>query len=368
MKKIINLSILLAVILTLSSCNAFKGWFGKSGPDILITAGTSYASSCTVSDDYVIFRDLTMTTKGKDGYITGYTIGVQLSTDASFPKGSTIEAETTDIAYPENFISSSGTYRGSVKVEGLTKCTKYSYRTYAQYKGKTVYGSTQALTTYTNLATSVSVDRDRLALRVRQGEYVSVSVFPEDAQDRNDLVWESSDESVAVVRFGSINAVGVGSCTVTVSTTKGHTASLRVDVRKVDVTGIDFPNGAVHLGVGTLGQTSELGSADLSGAARILPDSASFLGVKYSVVDEGIARIGSDGKLVGVKEGHTYIEFMSEDNPSVVGRCDVCVNDLREDEGQHVVDMGLSVDWGSEYLTYDHPVYGLTKYFGWGSI
>ena len=175
MKKIINLSILLAVILTLSSCNAFKGWFGKSGPDILITAGTPYASSCTVSDDYVIFRDLTMTTKGKDGYITGYTIGVQLSTDASFPKGSTIEAETTDIAYPENFISSSGTYRGSVKVEGLTKGTKYSYRTYAQYKGKTVYGSTQALTTYTNLATSVSVDRDRLALRVRQGEYVSVS-------------------------------------------------------------------------------------------------------------------------------------------------------------------------------------------------
>jgi len=64
-------------------------------------------------------------------------------------------------------------------------------------------------------ATEIKLSKTEVNLLVGRAANVKSSLLPENTTDSRNLEWTSSDEKVAVVSFGYIQAVGMGECTVT---------------------------------------------------------------------------------------------------------------------------------------------------------
>lgn len=80
-------------------------------------------------------------------------------------------------------------------------------------------------------ATSITLDETTLSLSVGDSAYLTATVSPANASDR-DVIWSSDDEAVATVtRAGKVIAAGEGSATITASSTDGKiTATCEVTV------------------------------------------------------------------------------------------------------------------------------------------
>jgi len=78
--------------------------------------------------------------------------------------------------------------------------------------------------------TSVSLDKDALALVVGETETLTATVLPEEAANKT-VTWESSDPTVAEVVEGLITALKQGTATITVTTVDGNfSATCSVEV------------------------------------------------------------------------------------------------------------------------------------------
>lgn len=64
-------------------------------------------------------------------------------------------------------------------------------------------------------ATEIKLSKTEVNLLVGRAANVKSSLLPENTTDSRNLEWTSSDEKVAVVSYGYIQAVGMGECTVT---------------------------------------------------------------------------------------------------------------------------------------------------------
>ncbi len=79
-------------------------------------------------------------------------------------------------------------------------------------------------------ATGVTLDAKTLTLIIGQKATVNATVLPNDATNKN-IIWSSSDPSVAVVSGGVVTARGLGSATITAKTQDGgHVATCQVMV------------------------------------------------------------------------------------------------------------------------------------------
>lgn len=80
------------------------------------------------------------------------------------------------------------------------------------------------------LVDSVTLNKDSVTLVGASSDQLTATISPDDATDKN-LIWESSDESVATVNErGNIKAVGKGSATITVTASNGITTTCAVTV------------------------------------------------------------------------------------------------------------------------------------------
>ena len=78
--------------------------------------------------------------------------------------------------------------------------------------------------------TGVTLDKSAMTLLVGRTETLTATVAPEDATNK-DIVWTSSDESVATVENGVVTAVAKGTADITVTTADGnHQATCKVKV------------------------------------------------------------------------------------------------------------------------------------------
>ncbi len=76
--------------------------------------------------------------------------------------------------------------------------------------------------------TRIEMSEEAIELGVGETYRLTVSVSPSDAMDK-EIVWRSSDESIAEVDDGTVTAKAVGEATVTAST-NGKEATCRVTV------------------------------------------------------------------------------------------------------------------------------------------
>lgn len=205
---------------------------------------------------------------------------------------------------------------------------------------------------------AITLDNTELAMTPAQKQQLSASVSPEDADNKN-LVWTSSDESVATVtEEGLVTAIGRGSSTITCMAADGSgtQATCTVTVTgTVYVTSITLDETSLALGVDA---TKKL-------IPTISPSNADDKSVAWSSSNEDVATVTKTGLVVAIAVGTATITCSANDGSGVKASCVVNVYNMID--GHAYVDLGLTSGtlWATTNVGADSPEdYG--DYFAWG--
>lgn len=177
-------------------------------------------------------------------------------------------------------------------------------------------GGKTATCNVTVKAKVVGVSLNRTAVTLYEGESFTLiaTITPENATNKN-VIWSSSNTSVATVANGEITALEVGSATITVTTEDGgKTAKCYISV-KAKVERVSLDRASITL---TEGDTYSL-------TATITPSNATNKNVIWSSNNTSVATV-VDGKVTALKAGTATITVTTEDGGKTA-TCDVIVNE-----------------------------------------
>ena len=164
-------------------------------------------------------------------------------------------------------------------------------------------GGKTATCNVTVKAKVVGVSLNRTAVTLYEGESFTLiaTITPENATNKN-VIWSSSNTSVATVANGEITALEVGSATITVTTEDGgKTAKCYISV-KAKVESVSLDRTSITL---TEGDTYSL-------TATITPSNATNKNVIWSSNNTSVATV-VDGKVTALKAGTATITVTTED-------------------------------------------------------
>lgn len=150
------------------------------------------------------------------------------------------------------------------------------------------------------LPESISLS-ENLELRIGDSEQLSAVILPTNAETT--LTWTSSDENVASVSEGNVNAVGIGECDITVVTSNGLAAQCHVIVKPVLPTHVTLSAEEIVI---TEGATEQL-------TATIEPVGAENI-ISWHSTDETIASVSYDGLVTALSEGSCRITATTSNN------------------------------------------------------
>ena len=126
---------------------------------------------------------------------------------------------------------------------------------------------------------SVSVDKGKTTK-------LTATITPSDAEDKT-VTWSSSDETVATVKDGTVTGKGLGTATITATTSNGLTATCEVTVKGISMTSVSLYKKV---------QTATLSTFGLTGK------------ITYKSSKKSVATVGStSGKITAKKKGTAYI-------------------------------------------------------------
>ncbi len=163
-------------------------------------------------------------------------------------------------------------------------------------------------------AESIIIDPESAELKVGERVFLTATVLPQDATDKT-VTWSSSDENIATIdASGLVIAKAVGEVTIT-ATCGDVTATAKVTVKPIPVTGLTLTNTALLMRVG---YTSELGTL-------IEPFDATDKSVVWTTADPSIATVDQNGLVTAIAVGQTVITATSVSNPEVKAVCYVTV-------------------------------------------
>lgn len=157
------------------------------------------------------------------------------------------------------------------------------------------------------------IEGENMTLNVGETKTIAVKVTPADSTDK--LTWTSSNPEIATVDAnGKVAAIKAGETTITVTTTSGKSATLKVTVLQ-PATGIELNEEKVDLKVG---ETVQL-------AAAILPDESTDTEVVWATSDASIATVDANGLVAAVALGEADITVSVKANPEIKSVCKVSV-------------------------------------------
>ena len=157
------------------------------------------------------------------------------------------------------------------------------------------------------LSTSVS--------EIEAGDSATIVIDFQPAETtEKDLIWKSSDETIATVNEnGVVTAVGVGTVVISASTPDGRlNVTKEITVSGVRVEGISFKESSIVLPL------DEGAFVDVI----VQPNGASTKKLVFKSADETIVKVTSFGYIKAVKEGKTKITVSTEDG-RISAECDV---------------------------------------------
>ncbi len=162
-----------------------------------------------------------------------------------------------------------------------------------------------------------SISLDKASAEMTEGDELTLTatVKPDNATNKN-VVWSSSNESVAKVSNGKVTAVSPGSVTITAKTDDGSkTATCQITVKaKV------YPVESISLDKTSAEMTE---GDELTLTATVKPDNATNKNVVWSSTDISVVTV-SNGKIKAINAGCAVIRAASE-NGGFIAECNIKV-------------------------------------------
>ncbi|WP_394924311.1 Ig-like domain-containing protein [uncultured Robinsoniella sp.] len=167
-----------------------------------------------------------------------------------------------------------------------------------------------------------SISLDKTTLNFKRGDtsgMLKVNYNPADTTDNKQILWESGNEKVAVVKDGVVTPVGPGSTVITAkSVIKGIETTCKVSVDK------DFhtvPVKSIQLNPKSAALFTK---EKIALKAEIQPQDATCKDVTWISGDSRIASVDKNGAVTGVKAGKTTITAVTADG-NLRAACQVTV-------------------------------------------
>ena len=163
---------------------------------------------------------------------------------------------------------------------------------------------------------SVTLDSSSMTLVEGESQKLTATVSPSNAENK-EVIWTSSNSSVASVKDGLVTAIKVGEATITVKTDDGgKTAACKVTVnaKVYPVESVSLDRTSVELIEGD----------EITLNATVKPDNATNKNVTWSSSDESVVKV-IDGKVTALIPGNAVITVKTEDG-SKTATCEVTVN------------------------------------------
>ena len=170
------------------------------------------------------------------------------------------------------------------------------------------YVAVCALLVSDNYIPTAGIALDQTTMELVEGEQgqLTARISPDDATDHI-MSWQSSDPMIATVNAtGKVTGVKNGTAVITVTSDDGAYAAMctvTVGPKTYKVTGIALNKAALAL--------EEGGTEDL--VATIAPANASNKNVNWTSSDPSVARVNSNGRVVGISAGEATISATTAD-------------------------------------------------------
>lgn len=180
--------------------------------------------------------------------------------------------------------------------------------------GKT---ATCAITVVEKVFPVESVSLNKTVVQIEEGDELTLTatIAPVNATNKN-IIWTSSDESVAKVNDGKVTALKIGSATITVKTEEGNktaTCAVTVVEKVYHVESVSLDKTNVELQEGE----------ETTLAATVNPANATNKDLTWTSSDESVATI-ENGKVTALKVGNATITVKSVDGDKTAS-CEVTV-------------------------------------------
>ncbi|MGN0804086.1 MAG: Ig-like domain-containing protein [Candidatus Coproplasma sp.] len=160
---------------------------------------------------------------------------------------------------------------------------------------------------------SVALDKTNSALKVGESETLTATVNPSNAINTN-IIWSSSDDTVASVVNGVVTAKKAGQVTITATSEADSSikASCTYNITNVAPTSIELNRNNAIIAVGdTLNLT-----------ATVLPANTTIKSVVWSTSDDTIATV-ENGVVTAKKAGNVIVTVTSTEDASVKATCTI---------------------------------------------
>lgn len=209
---------------------------------------------------------------------------------------------------------------------------------------------------------SVSLSNTSVSLTEGDTKYLTYSISPSNATNK-EVTWSSSNTSVATVdAFGMITAKSAGSATITAKANDGSgvkaTCNVSVQSATVYVSSITLNSSSLSM---TEGDTQYL-------SVSVYPSNATNKSVTWSSSNTSVATVNSSGMVTAKAAGSTIITVKANDGSGVKATCSVSVKASVPDKspsGAKAVDLGLSVKWANMNIGAT-SITSSCGYFAWG--
>lgn len=181
---------------------------------------------------------------------------------------------------------------------------------------------------------TITLDSEKATLYSGEALTLKAEITPEDVTNKN-IIWTSSDESVATVVDGVVTAKGRGTAKITAKTQDtGLEAACEVTVIK-HVSSVTLPVSSATVYAGKT----------LTLTATVLPEDAENKKLIWKSSDEKVATV-KDGKVTALRSGSAVITVKSEDGNNFafcIVRVLQGINEIKLDKPDAVLDFKESV-------------------------
>ena len=320
---------------------------GLKPGETVLTIASQADPSVTVRFRVLVFRPvarISLTATGKS-----IAVGENISLTPAFaPEDATLKAVSwfsanEQIATVDENGTVTGVKKGSTRITAVAK------------DGSNIRASINVKVTQN--AAEITLEQAEITVDAGRNAVLKATVLPKETDNKN-VVWSSSDESIAVVNaHGRVTGMALGDCEIIcASATNGEVqAKAAVHVQQ-PVTKIDFGEAPVVY----TGETAQL-------TWITEPENASNSAVSFKSSNEKILTVSEDGTVTGVKNGEAYVTVTTKDGSNRKAR--IKVNVYQHLTGVHMKRKTAYIDLNTASITAAvlEPLKGTNSNMTWES-